>query len=498
MKFTIFNFFFFFLLNLNAQDWTPINSKEIYSYSHYPSEIVTNVIKLEHYQINSNGDTSFFMSSVVKENPSDTIYITGINSAYVDYVANEQFLGNYYKYDTLGVYEFYSIDDTIAKFVIPKNIDINDSWLFSPLYNDSAIVSIVEQRIILGLTDSVKVITYHNGVDTIILSKECGIIRFTNQGDKYSLKGLYKKNIGENAPTYREINNFNVGDIFYAHSYYCAFDGYSSYSLNNYYKYKVLSKLLTDSSISYSIDVLNKKVNDEGDGSPIVISYNRRVSNYSVNKTTPYIFYETYISDSYPLKCYKAIDICVNYSYDNTYLYTKLGKDINGYYFYISPIFEKYGQDLNGYDKYRRSWFYNLNANYLAIEARLGLGLVKCDISSYEYSEGYELLGYVKNGDTTGIVPSDSYMLSISDVNYSDDVLIFPNPVNDVVNIKSVSNNILTVDLYSIRGVLLKTINLTKGDRKVNFNMSEYAKGVYIIVLQLGNNKKVKKKLFKM
>lgn len=96
------------------------------------------------------------------------------------------------------------------------------------------------------------------------------------------------------------------------------------------------------------------------------------------------------------------------------------------------------------------------------------------------------------NDLTQGFHQTNWTITSVEDIsNY--DVSIFPNPTDDVINVKTSVFEGVYYLFYDINGKLLKEGNLTSG--KTPIDVSQFAAGSYILTL---NNKSENLKKFKL
>ena len=70
-------------------------------------------------------------------------------------------------------------------------------------------------------------------------------------------------------------------------------------------------------------------------------------------------------------------------------------------------------------------------------------------------------------------------------------VSLYPNPVSDVLKIKTTSSNILSIKLYSINGKLFRTYSFE--NRQVELDLSAFANGFYLLQIQTDNELLFKK-----
>ena len=127
----------------------------------------------------------------------------------------------------------------------------------------------------------------------------------------------------------------------------------------------------------------------------------------------------------------------------------------------------------------------------------------KMDLSSIPTTtsmEGWVLL--VNPGtNTADSIFYDDFRLSNDsvpntiNVNTSNKVSIYPNPVKDVINVSVSNHKIRTLMIYSIDGMLISELN--SNSTLVSYNVSDLQKGVYIISLKLETGEILNQKFIK-
>ncbi|MGE6395825.1 T9SS type A sorting domain-containing protein [Chryseobacterium scophthalmum] len=92
--------------------------------------------------------------------------------------------------------------------------------------------------------------------------------------------------------------------------------------------------------------------------------------------------------------------------------------------------------------------------------------------------------------DNVSLVPFSQ--LGLSESNFeNDDVEIFPNPTNSIVNIKNSKSSIKSIELYDTAGRILKAEKVNK--KEIQIDISNYQIGTYLIKVITSNGDVVKK-----
>ena len=81
--------------------------------------------------------------------------------------------------------------------------------------------------------------------------------------------------------------------------------------------------------------------------------------------------------------------------------------------------------------------------------------------------------------------------LSVGSSTFDSFVSLYPNPVSDVLKIKTTSGNILSIKLYSVNGKLFRTYSFE--NRQVELDLSAFANGFYLLQIQTDNELLFKK-----
>lgn len=452
--------------SLNAQNWKPITKSDKYNYikdSTYYSVWADSVKSV-------NGDSVFFLNRVLKKvrlgDMKDPFYSKGY------YLENQsQFFLNEMIYAASG--DVIMKENDTVKFVLKPLAKLNDTWIFDSLKKDTARVVSQLTKTVLGNVDSVKIITLSTSMDTIVLSKNFGVLKFPIHDSTHqyvTIVGIEGRNIGLKLPKFKDIFDFKVGDVFY---YY---RGHFSrlFSLNENKKITIKKRTETTNSITYNVsftskttsayigiyDTIYKSTPDS------IIVFNDDV-NGLFNKYTgqPFDDYVVLNDKNKPVTVFtetKFEVISKSFPYD---IFCKGNGD---------TIVQTVNPHLCG-DAHHNITYGN------------GLGFTSILYNSYlspggGYSETEQLIGYIRDGKQIGIIIDDSIFLSIPQHSKASSFNIFPNPTNSNFTIESLSNKGKgTVSIYTITGDELLSQQF-QGD-KTTIDISNFAKGVYIVKL---------------
>ena len=105
-----------------------------------------------------------------------------------------------------------------------------------------------------------------------------------------------------------------------------------------------------------------------------------------------------------------------------------------------------------------------------------GLGLVTTGTQGL-YSSTISLIGYIKNGDTTGVT-----ITGVPSIKKFFEIKIYPNPTHNLINITTEKlNGTSILELYDLRGRLIVTKTF---ERDLSFDVSTYQQGIYFAIIK--------------
>ncbi|MCD4696168.1 MAG: hypothetical protein K8S16_07985, partial [Bacteroidales bacterium] len=446
---------FFFLLIANAlfaQNWSPILVNQKMNYQHSDSSYISHTIWVDS-AFYFGDDSIFYLNRVVKDVP-DNPEIALRNQP--------QFLGEYLVKQEFG---FYLIGDPF-QYRLYAIADLGNSWMFAPLGSISAEVTEIYTEDIFGITDSVKVISLTDG-NELKLSKNFGLLKYPDfeNGGYYELVGIQDTEYGESVPGFWEMFDFEVGDVF---QYYYEAGGSGTGMMDLYTnKLIILSKTIDPDQIIYETEGIR--------------------SGYAYNVYNPgeYYYYSYLIEDDL-LFTYNPEDIPNKYNNELITLeefycglndppisYAALipGIDSNSFITKHYGTYELYGDPNLFYTENPLSDTLIMFPDIFLCFSSYPSGITYTDrLGVTYYYQGFEedmteynLVGYIKNGDTVGTITPDSVLLAVSideNINGSDNtVTVYPNPADDWLNIKITNPNsrhIYNFELRNLFGQLVR------------------------------------------
>ncbi len=471
-----------------GQNWNLINPNYHYHYRNTDSTYITNTIFVDSFQV-SGTDTIFFLNTVGTS--CDSCNLTPDYDPVGYFLINQpQFLQR----TTIKTDSCFIFSDTV-NFQLFSNANEGFSWLFNTTDSISATIISSYPATTFGISDSVKVIALSTN-DTIILSKNFGIKYFSSPYNlnKYELVGIERSNdtLGIHFPDFWDFYNFNVGDVF---QYSYQYNG-PDVSDNELYKITILTKQISNDSLIYFAHKVGHKQS----------LYFGIYNEYSYTYDTTLIFVNN--PDSFP-NLYNGqlcteTDTYEGYTgFDENYIISTCFLDTtdnlttkhnycnncytsDSYQIYFPVLFS----DL--YYNYTSSNIYEFKDDSYNYIFKEGLGNTKKEISIFEQYTNFELVGYVKNGDTTGTVYSDGYMTGINNFNNpKQHIFVYPNPAkNKLTVITNASQQKLTIT--NMVGQIVFEKNITN-QGKTDLDISSLSMGIYLLRIDSKTNNYCKK-----
>ena len=244
-----------------------------------------------------------------------------------------------------------------------------------------------------------------------------------------------------NIPNFKQIYDFQVGDIFLYKITTIDCSCLPSCCTNiDYEKYEIMQRINNDDSIIYI-----RKINDSSNDTIIYIDsvanilnkYNNKIVLGLIHPDT--VFFRIRItSGPVPQKIIGGPNF--------TYQYNK-GICDTTLLFNDPRLTQIYG---------------------------LGLGLTYETDDGFEHGHETELVGYRKGGDTTGTLTT-----GILQLKKNDNILIYPNPFRDILSVKmNFSNGYQSYEIYTLQGILVKSI--INNQNPVEISTAILKSGIYI------------------
>lgn len=467
---------------LIGQNWQVVNPEYTYFYSGDDPGLIARTVKTDSASV-AAGHPLYYLNTTVQF--CDTCY-DPVPCFNYDFNA-------YYHSDVQGLFakEVHQLDngrywffDTVS-FVIHSKASLNQSWLFDTLHNITAQISSVGwQETFPAVYDSVKTISLSDGRE-VMLSKNYGILGFPSPNEpeqSFNLIGMKTQtwDVGVTPPGFWEIFDIEVGDVFQ----YAGLDGDDSFPPPNsdYYtlKVRITSKAVTDSSVTFGQHIIKKHLGlgylnvqditrsyydtptfiaNQLPGTLYDVCADDQGFNHMCNQAPYHLFLEMHQVRSTLLADVVSI---ANYSFqDDPVLLVKCeeGTEI------MLNVFWEFGS-FNG----------------SAYASGLGQTARKLeDVVIYDY---YQIEGYVKNGDTTGIITPDDVLLAVNEKPAVAKVSLHPNPAAQRVFLNTTEETMVWI--FDLKGQLMLHQKFVESTNEID--LQNYKPGVYFIKIVTAQN----------
>lgn len=454
-----------------SQDWEILNPAYKYNFRTSNSDLISSTVWIDSMQT-SGEDSIFYLNRIVTDCDTCQLKINGYPLAIYD---SPQFLQRIViKSDS--AYRFKSP----GNFTIKPKANLNEHWVFDTLNNIFAEVLLLERTDVFDKADSIKIIGLSTG-DTIILSKNYGLIRFDPIYDEfgYSLAGIDGQ-IGESVPGFYDFFNFSVGDIFEYHGDYSDHETRRRIFIEKVY---INEKIPVGDNLQYNITI--HRYSREAEIPPF-LWYDPEYAKSGIITTTwkfiespghPTNYYNNELVD---LDAYEGGIWCFD---RDIYSYSKLhaSKDSSGLYtktvgsfalrdFYkiqdpVNKILSRFDDVCNEQEEIYK----------------VGLGEVFHENFGFEWGESRQLKAYRKGNDTVGVFTDDEkFILGVNDFE-NVQISIYPNPAQERITISIPDDrSIINVSILGLDGHIYKT-----GIKTSTLSVGGMEPGIYILKVEL-------------
>jgi len=476
-------------LSLISQNWNPVNPDFKYNYRHDTAQYISNTIYIDSFKI-INGDSVFYLNRIMTA--CDTCNALPWGQYYYNLKNQPQFLQRKMIRIDEDVWMF---DDT-ARFYLNSGAELGESWVFDSIQNITAQVDQKYLGSIFNMQDSIKRISLSDGRE-LSISKNYGIIAFDiNIGESIYLEGIEGLDLGVQIPKFHDFFNFQVGDVFqyYGWAGWATGSGYES--VYTHEKMTILNKYVYPDSVRYDIHRMGRKVYWD-------TSFPYDTSYFNESGSISFIDSSEHICNKFNNEILRNPDDIIIGEYSH---FTKVGLSLEDDTL-VSKGFGSFQYD-NSVFTYQNYPDTSLHEDLLEAccadqyinTYKTGLGETYYDLWIFELEQGRELIGYIKNGDTVGIIIDDSTLTSTYDLMAkAGSFSIYPNPAAGHFYIDH-DNNIsgkLILDIYTVNGVKIRSLSLPQGLKTHCIQVPELTPGLYIVVLRDRKQNQYKKLIIK-
>ena len=484
-KYFILTFIIISNLSLIGQNWIPVNPDYKYNYRHDTAQYITNTIYIDSIEI-INGDSVFYLNRIMSA--CDTCTSLPWGTGYYQLKNQPQFLQKKIIRIDEDVWMF---DDT-ARFYLKPGAESGESWVFDSIQNITAQVDQKYLGTIFNIQDSIKRISLSDGRE-LSISRNYGIVAFDiNVGESIYLEGIEGLDLGIQIPKFHDFFNFQVGDVFqyYAWAGWATGSGYASVYTQE--KMTILNKYVFPDSVRYDIHKIGRKVYWDT-SFPYDTSYFNEFSSIS------FIDSAGHICNKYNNEMLRNPEIVIIEEYPH-FAKAELSQEND------TTVTKGFGSVQYDNSVFTYQNYPDTSLHEDLLEAcctdlyistyKTGLGETFYSLWIFEFEQGRELLGYIKNGDTVGIIIDDStltytYDLTANTGSFS----IYPNPATGhfyMDNNSPVSGEVI-LDIYTVNGVKVRSMNLSPGLKTHCIQVPELTQGLYILVLRDRKQNRYKK-----
>jgi hypothetical protein len=464
---------------LHAQPWTPVTANDTFHYQKDGDAEITGSFFPVSAAAN-NGDTTFTFN---KTGCINCVTFTGgpsCDSCYGLRNLPAVVAGYAIQKTANGICTFTGSDTRILQTLA----EVGDSWTFSSSPNVTAQVVSKAASSVLGQPDSIKTAVLSTG-DTVVWSAAHGIVQWPvafSSGQYYRLKGIENRNLGHQMLTMFDYYDFQPGDVFQYYGF--SFEPWSGDLITAWSKYTVLQRQNYTDSIVYTYEVylsnMSQPVMPQSSPTTYSNTYYPQRTNVITNCSSHYLnqpnhsmiaprIYNSY--SYYPQPHWGCADT-INGGGVNELMYFHDSLNNPGVYFGSYPLnnavawfpLSPNSDTLWGIEPFTQLTPAPPEFNN-AVYARYvkGLGLVEANWDQlFEYSRYEWLMGYVKSGDTVGLIYPNTYFNLSTPESQLLSVHCFPTPANESLRIELVqTNGTARIELLNLQGEVVEQIATT-------------------------------------
>lgn len=468
-----------------AQNWALLNPAYRYNYSNDGTDTISNQIRV--MDVDTLGVDSFRYELNLITRVCDTCATTDL----LLLVDQPQFMQRRVRAGAT-VWHFH---DPASMVILPQST-LGQSWLFDTLANVMASVSAVDVVQVFGNDVARKVIDLSDG-SVISISEDLGVLSW---GD-HQLIGVHGPDLGTLIPSLAEIFPYQTGDVVEYSIEVGGMDGFSSnFGHARLYKFTVESGDVVDGSMTFNGEMVDHRWNwvSYWGGPVYVTSGHQTLLGDTWSAGRPELPWADLLT-SYPGQLIGHQND-VEWWTDTLLCVAHHGIDDQGRYFIGCMALHEPGQWENfGYFMHAPEEPLpstepvtlgpqdhcpagpNGECGVLYTE---GIGLNWLYAGYFESFEQYALTGIVLNGDTTGTIHSDEYIIGLSmpEADRSPFVLQ-PNPAADRITLVNAAPG-SSVRISDTHGRLVRRIRV--GSASETIDVRDLVPGIYFVDVEGG------------
>ena len=457
---------------LYGQHWQPLYPADRCHFRHSDSVLLTHTLLIDSVMVQADGAFRYALNRVVADCDTCAEPAKQRNQG--------QFLQENARWRANGSWLF----EGKRSFVLFPQAPVGAAWLMDTVGNIRASVVSAEAGAVFGEADSLKTIQLSNG-GVLILSQNHGLLRFPDRdhGGFFQLAGIENRQLGERPPTWMDFHQFAVGDVFQRRSAAPIFPGEwgTAYGL---VKSRILEKFWDLDTVKYRVEQRSRSWR-EWSGPPGT-KYQLDTVTWAFHPSTAPPWTAGYMGQlAYPIEQVPE------------YLASSLQYRPHALYGPTWALGNPPQQTLPNCSLYRYEPAHS-NTEILPCDPcftfwhsyAVGLGLTTFQIACFEGFQSEVLEGFVKNGDTTGIVSPDSEW-SVAVAEAADGlamVSVQPNPTQDSWQLVWAQPlpAAARLTIYNAAGQTVARQLLPSGTAQAVVDGRVWPNGVFVAVLERG------------
>lgn len=393
----------------------------------------------------------------------------------------------------------------LYQFLDPGNVAVHAqagvgaTWLLDSAQNLSGTVLGIYADSVLGEPDSIKVILV-GGTDSLLLSRDHGLVSWPGilGGGEQQLSGLQSRSLGDTLPGLRDLFRHKTGDVYYWRS-----DEYNSSGWPVLFEYHLQVKMTVDSVVNDSngmhihYQVLGRWYQPPFNTAGIAFT-SGGVWNIEDNAAG---LLGRFNQEVVPLD-QSMLSLTVGCSWCTHGMITGTGPNNYGVPFYSMMKANKVNDSLEmvigsypetqgmawGLSSFPSAVGYGIAQE---IWLKEGLGLLKEFWQDFEVSSGYEMVGYVIDGDTSGTLWTDQELLAIEEGARALPIRLWPNPGVGAVNLEVMDVSEAEVRIGDLMGREL--LFAPYGGQVMRLDVSGLPAGIYTVTVIAGEAQATKR-----
>lgn len=484
---TSFLFLFFLVISssLFAQQWGLIEPGRTGNYRLSDEALLSAHVWVDSLKVLPGGDTLIYLNRVAR------LFFAG---EYLQYglTNQQQFLQRQVRKGADGGWRF---EGDSATFVLFGGLPAGEGWLFDTTNQVTAMVMDEWEQATFGEADSVQVVLLSTG-DTILLSREFGILRFpdfSQPGHFFELAGLDGTQYGEQVPKGPDFFQIEPGDVLF-------YQGGESFGpdpgtgMLHRGKYVLEEKNMEDDTLvlrfacTFRADYYSWEFHQ--------FFYWGTWTEMRTFRIPPGHFSYAYKGQHVPIPAFSPEFTfqCIYYPYDSILygvvdyfeaedgsLMKGIGAGLDNEVYQPLLALSQGGDSLLGVSYWNSGvteWDYR-------ILYQQGPGLRLWHGWCFEISGGWELMGAIIAGDTLGEVFSDAFLFhtGVEEVISGMDVKVSPNPVSERVFLETPEGfQLADIRVFSVTGVETGRFAAGPGNQ-AELDMEGFPAGLYHILL---------------